>query len=424
MLTALLSFLLFQFTDRYAAVLLIRDRWQSLTPLFESSSFWEGFTHQHGPHRMGWAYVLFKANASLSGWNSRWDMFTQVTLFVLSAVMALRLKFILFQKWHWSDVLIPMIFITLHAAINITLNPYIHGLIPFWALLACLSYFITNIYWRTSSLSLLTFTGVFSGFTLVVSGAIVFLELLKMLRQKGSWAASLCIALSGLAGFFYMILTQRSDEASFLMAPDTPFSFWMEYSLLLSGNFIFSSVNPQNYWLGILVLVAIIPLMVMCVKSFFSSNSKGSEAYLILLASSFIFIILNTYGRTDNGLFNALNSRYIPATMPMVLFIYLASLRLKPYAIRSIYLIAFSLLILRFQLNRSARTDFVKREYHQIQKLEECLLKGNTYASCSEKVNCTIHPKPEQAQIEQKLKFFRENGLNIYRSDREVRKQP
>jgi len=413
--TAILSGILFSFIDDYTATLIVRDRWQSLDPLFDQQNVWGGFTHKHGPHRMGLSYFLFKLNANWSYWDSRWDMFTQGIFYVLCTLMALRLKFLIFKRWDWVDISIPMIFITLQAALTISFNPYVHGLIPFMALAIALSYFIKNSYLKAGSISILCFASVFTGFSLVVCLAVIVIESISLLKGLSNKPASSIIIMSGIIGLALFFVSESSTNPLSKAIPSL--SYIAEYGMLLTFNFLFFDVNPHHYWVALLIFLAVLPLIIIYGLQAIEKLTKENKTILLLAGSSFIFIVLNFYGRSDIGLPNALTSRYVPATMPMVFAFYLIILKIRPGWLRYIYLGGFLMIITRFQLKDETRKYAVVNEYHKVVALEKCLLENHSYTHCSKATDYSIHPKPEYARIQEKLGYLKRNKLNIYREN-------
>ena len=135
----------FEFVTTYGCILIHGDRWQTMEPLFfYSTDWWRGFAFQHGPHRLGLIHFLFRADAYLSNWNSKVDLYVQAGIYVITVIVALRLKTKLYHKLNLADVIIPLILLTPHAASTLFSNPFVHGIVPLFAIGLCFIYFIQS----------------------------------------------------------------------------------------------------------------------------------------------------------------------------------------------------------------------------------------------------------------------------------------
>lgn len=61
--------------DNYAVNLLFWDQWGFYAEFFEKGSYWDIFSHQHGPHRQGIGFILAKWIADLSAWDGKIEAF-------------------------------------------------------------------------------------------------------------------------------------------------------------------------------------------------------------------------------------------------------------------------------------------------------------------------------------------------------------
>lgn len=406
--TAVLTFSLFTFVNNYAPVLIYMDRWMSMGPLFDDSPFWKGFTHKHGPHRMGLIYILFSITSYFSEWNSRADMFLQASIYSITALLALRLKYLLFKKLNWFDWVIPAIFITTQSALTVTFNPYVHGLIPFFAVSISLCYCINNITWRILSQALLAAIGVFSGFALVVSLTFLAVEGFFWLKKPSLKTALVLII--PLASLTFMITTQgKSPPLSF----DNPIEYYLQFITFLSLDFIV--VRPLDYWPALLVGGLSI-LIFLFWKNQNSESTSTLKTVLLLVGSSLIFVLLTAAGRADMGMGNALNSRYIPAMMPLMLGVYFLILKLDLNAWKYTFLMAFAAIMLRFHFMQDPpRINNVIKQSAEVAKWENCFLQNKSYNKCSEEINESFVPESKKKGLQEKIDFLKANKLNIFK---------
>ena len=106
---------------RYSVNLIYWDQWDFYTPLFNHASLWQIFTWQHGPHREGIGLVLDKFVLESTRWNSRAEALFMVASLLAAALVALRLKQLLFagpssregsRGLDYTDIAIPFLFLT------------------------------------------------------------------------------------------------------------------------------------------------------------------------------------------------------------------------------------------------------------------------------------------------------------------------
>ncbi len=407
---ALLGLQMILFVNEYAPVILVKDRWGSLSPLFYDRSFWEGFTHQHGPHRMGLAYILFNCTTTLSDWNGKWDMYVQAGIYIVSAFLAVRLKKKLSGRYQWTDLLIPMIFITMQSSSTVFVNPYVHGLIPFFALLISLSWFIRNHYLRWLSLSVLSAVALFSGFGLVAGSIFIAIELGYFIRNRN--LRNLSAIILPVAGIIYIIATQKPGGEIALSS-----DWWLNlnYFLLLAGNYFFGGPIIWLFPVGLLFAAGFVSLLFLNKSLFFNGQISYSKVLTLLIGSSLFFMILNVLGRTGQGLASADSARYIPGTMTLMFGVYLLILKLVKDRTRIIFLCAFSFVILISQVKTLNVDAHVRHQHPQFEKWEACLRSNNNYEQCYRQIKFPLAGHPERTRIQEKLNFLKENNLSIFK---------
>ena len=100
------------YIDSYSVNILFWDQWDFYNALFDKKNMWELFHMQFGPHRMGVGFIFTKAIASFSGWNTRAEDFAIGGVVCLAMVVALVLRTKLGPRLCWTDIAIPLIFLT------------------------------------------------------------------------------------------------------------------------------------------------------------------------------------------------------------------------------------------------------------------------------------------------------------------------
>lgn len=413
LITVASSIWLFSYVNANAPVLLYQDRWSSLEPLFNNESWWSGFTHQHGPHRLGLAYVFFNITAHLSDWNARWDMFLQAFIYGLCSLLAFRLKVLIFKKVDWTDALIPLIFISLQSALTVTLNPYVHGLVPLLTLALCLSYFARPALKHTL-LALISFVALFTGFALFVTVIFVAIELVFLLK-KGRVLQDFSYLLLPLLAFIYLAFTQKSNVMPHM---ENSISYYVKYATLLAGNFVF--FNQSRFWPIILVgaIVFFGFFIFKYGKSLVLKDPLKVKILMLLIAPSLLFTAANLVSRSDIGMDNALTSRYIPITMPLYFGIYFMILLMKERAFKIGLLFLFAIAMIRFEVSytipRITRTTAI---CDRVKQWEDCLLENPSYKDCKDQLKRGLLYKTSKENPQAKIDYLRVNKLSIFKQE-------
>lgn len=100
----------FYYIDKYSVNVLFYDMWTFYEPFFNGNhSIIELYTWQHGPHRQGIGFLLTRYIDAISGWNTRWICFAIGILVFLTALIYLRVKRHLFNRFNYFDVIIVFI---------------------------------------------------------------------------------------------------------------------------------------------------------------------------------------------------------------------------------------------------------------------------------------------------------------------------
>ncbi len=406
------SYRLLAFVYETAPVLMFSDRWMSLDPLFNGDSFWEGFSHKHGPHRTGLAYVLFSITTFLGDWNARWDMFMQVTIYMVTALLAWRLKYLIFKRSHWFDFLIPLIFITTQAALTVVINPYVHGLVPLFCLLFCLGYFIRGTVLREVYFSIVTFLGLFSGFALFASLVFLPVEGVSWLRKPTlSEGVKFILPFAG-SIFIFGSQVGMGGTLSF----ENSFSYYLEYLTYLLGDFLV--LNTSSYWYVYLIMGVAFFVLVLKVTSRSALaviSVHMLKILLILFGTTILFVAANVLGRADMGLENAGTSRYLPVIMPMMLGIYFLILQINAEKLRFVLVVGLALVMVRSQFINSGRIIATERVAATVKEWEQCLLESKDYEQCRLEVGLGMVPDGLEKSLQEKIDFLEANNLSIYK---------
>jgi len=164
LITLCLAARLFIKIDRYAVNILFSDQWDTYAPLFYDYGFWQTFTLQHGPPRLGVGMFVTEIVARATGWDSRAEAFASGCILLVATVAALYLKRRLFHKLTFWDSLIPLIFLGLPQVAAHSVVPFpAYSAVPMLLLMGyaiCLTF--CSIRLRYGALALLNFLLTFS----------------------------------------------------------------------------------------------------------------------------------------------------------------------------------------------------------------------------------------------------------------------
>src|SRR5215475_14938378 len=104
---------LFLLVSRYAVNIFFSDQWEfSSATVFERHSWWQIFTWQHGPHRQGLGGLLVKWIEPHFQFDSRIESFLVAGILVLSMLLAVWLKYRIFNCIDYYDAAIPSLVLT------------------------------------------------------------------------------------------------------------------------------------------------------------------------------------------------------------------------------------------------------------------------------------------------------------------------
>lgn len=413
LLGLLLGYRIFMVVHLYAPTLIVMDKWHTLDPLFYNYNWWEGFSLQHGPHRLGIIYFLFKVDAFIGNWNNQTDMYVQAAVYVLTALLALRLKLKLIGPIHWSDTLIPLIFLTPHAGVTLTNNPFVHGLVPLFALSLCFIYLIKSERLQLFWLCIFSLLAAFSGFSLVCIPALLILEGIRFIRSKKKTFPQGMPAMLGAMSLLFILLTNvpKTSSALHAFSPGTG----IKYALALMGN-LFLIQPKDSALIGVaLLLTGVAGLGVYFIlRKRTSFSDPVNVSIFLLLTSTAVFWILNISGRAYLSVGNAHASRYIPFGMLFALAIYFMVLKLKQSLLKPMILLIFFALLLRVQLHTEKRFAPIAERSDYYREVSSCLLHETNFDRCKGPKSYYIHSNPERVKLQEKLDYLRVRKLNIF----------
>lgn len=423
---AILSGRLFHVLNKYAVNMFFWDEWDFRTPQFQGASLWRIFTWQHGPPRLGIGFVVDTLVNRLTRWDSRGTAFLEGAVMVAAMLSALWLKRRLFGDFAASDVVIPVIVLTLGPCLAFTTTPIVaHGPFPlFLTMLFCLAWTIRNLYWRYGLVLLVNFLLIYTGFgTFVgfITPVLFAVEIFHGRRERG-WlapAAALAISLLSLGAFF--IGYQVAPAAGCLVFSWMPLLHYLWFAGLVFSTVFFlggHSLFPSLVGLAALLLALLI--CGWCVYQFL--RRRGDPAYQIvgitITGSSLLFAINAAVGRLCHGIEGAHAARYIPYVMPAFIGIYFSLLSLRGLWTRRALVAIFTVVVLAgaVPFSRQERRGLVSM--HGLKTAwKVCYLQTGSIDYCNSHTRFQIYPVPAATHLEQKLEFLKAHRLNLFNGD-------
>jgi hypothetical protein len=430
----LLSAELFSLISRYAVNMLYWDQWDfDDATLFQHHSIWEMFSWQHGPHRLGVGALVQKLIEPWIHWNARYEAFGIGVIIVASAVLALLLKVRLYGTIRYSDVIIPLLFLTprQYETLVLATNPA-HGSLPsLLTIVYCLCWLIPSYYWKYVCLLLVNFLLIYTGFGIfmgLVTPALLALDYygnIRHLERKYRWSAAtaLTISIASLGSFF---VGYRFDAAvyCFSPAPENPVLYLCFVALMFA-----SVAGLAIFSLKLATLIGSIPLLLLLVclwivvKRLLVSQGEDTwprdAAIAALLAYCAVFCLNTAYGRLCLGLAYAGVSRYTPYVVLGFFGLYLYALSNHTRNAR-VYLLPVLLVVAVLGARPLNRSDawLVGKMTDGRRAWRDCYLARHDIHECDTLTHFQIYPHPEATHLQEKLDFLERNRLNLYADSR------
>jgi len=419
----------FNLISQYAVNVFFSDQWDfDDATLFQHHSFWEMFRWEHAPHRQGLGALLQKLIEPRFHWNGRYEAFFIGTIIVSAAVLALLLKVRLYGAIDYSDVIIPLLFLTpvQYETLVITPNPA-HGSLPsLLTIVYCFCWLVRPYHWKYICVLLLNFVLIYTGFGVfigLVTPALLALDYYasgRHLAPKYQWgsAAALTVSIASLASFFVGYKFQSAVDC-FSPGPKNPLLYPWFAALMFAnaaGLKILSLVHATL--IGSTVLLLVVVSLFITVKKLLARESATwprDAAIATLLSYCLVFCLNTAYGRLCVGLAGAGSSRYTPYVVLGLFGLYLFALSNHSRNLRVpllLVLLLFAMLSER-PLNPKDARELQSLSYAKF-VWRQCYLVRHDIYECDFMTHFQIYPRPEETQLQEKLDFLERNHLNLY----------
>ena len=413
---------LFAIVNRYSVNILLGDQWVfDDATLFQKHSLLEIFRWQHGPHRQGLGGLLSKLTGPAIHWNSRYESFGIATILCLSAILAIWLKQRLFGKMHYSDVVIPLFFLT-PAQYEVMLGPAnpSHGPLPVLLfVIYCLGLTVENDVMRYGIILPVNILLIYTGFGLFVGFLTPVITAREFFRSRKRVAlAATAIALLSLASFW---VGYHFNPAADCFSPglQTPVYYALFMAFMFSS---FGGILPAYHlvaaiFAGTVLLAIIVGVCAKFIVRYFREHEYNAATTVIfsLLSYSLIFAAATAYGRVCLGLGAAQGSRYMAYLVLCFFGLYLAALSVRRQSERFISALLMLIVALGSSVFIPAGEWVQMRELsHNRRAWKMCYLSTRNIAQCDSQTHFAICWTPEPADLQQKLDMLEQQHWNLY----------
>jgi len=412
------------FVAAYAVNLFHYDIWDVFQPSFGQKSTWDLFSMQFGSQRIGLGILMSEILMRLSQWNARAESFAVALTFMLSAGVALRLKWKLFREWSWWDLLLVFQMLSLASWESIVGTPFLaFSSVPLLLiLLSAYTRLIANGIIRAGVTLLAIVVMLYSSQSILAVPAMCFLmgcDFIRASRRQDQLAILVVLILSGIATFYLVATHDRTivGTACFDTVVVGAWDYLLfvgAYTLSLFGWYMYV---PGVAVVGIGIFFGLLLIWLRGIKRLLDRRNAEpiSEIIFFLLGFTLLHGCAAAYGRACLGTRAAYTSRYFPYMLPGYIAVYFWILSKSKPQIKKIGLgfLCLSHLVLEIFLY-GRQLPKVKAELISREAVRACLVEGGELLECEKLVGFQIHPSSEKAQISGRVEFLRNHRLGPF----------
>jgi hypothetical protein len=414
----------FREISKYSINVFFYDQWEYLTPFFRHQpGIAELFFLQHGPHREGIGLIADKFLYPLTHWNARVDSFVIGGILFAAMLLALLLKRKLYGALSYSDLAIPVIFLSLaqYEMLVGASNPAC-DLPLLMIMLYCLALLGSNRLLKYSLVLALNFLLIYTGYGLFMGAITVGFFLLE---AYSSWRkvtggpiaqplVGLVVAAVSLASFF--VHYSFSPGAECFQIPHRHLSQYATFTaLMFVGSVVPGPLHVSHALTALGTIILLVVIAVFCWHLIHLLKSARSDKHLIgtvLLGYCLLFSASAGVGRLCLGFRAAFASRYVTLLIPAFLAIYFYLLSQSWRGKRN-YVLALWVLLL---LPAAVREPWESIRWYSNGKRDwaNCYVRTENIHYCDQSANFWIHPYPEQIGLQQELDYLKQHHLNLF----------
>ena len=360
-------------------------------------------------------------------WNSRYEAFGIVAIIIVSALLALWLKRRLFGKISYSDIAIPLLFLTpIQYQVFLEIPNPSHGPLPLLLIVSyCVCWTIQSIQWRLTGLLLLNFLLIYTGFGLLmgfITPILISIEYL-WLRTHRSWHLSaFAIAVFSMVSFF---VGYQYWPAVNCFSPSlrNPLYYLLFIGFMLStfvGTFVRQALVPAI--LTAMLLLGVFTISVsLLLKRFYDEKETIFQRNIVIIALlvySALFAFATAYGRVCIGLSQAQESRYSTYLILAFFGLYLGAVSAKLRFERVVFVsVVLSFAFLSSLKVRETQYQAMTWLHDHKQAWKECYTAKRDVARCDSETSFSIYYSPEPPELQTKLNLLEAKHWNLYSDD-------
>jgi len=422
---AVLGMRFFLVISRYSVNVFYLDQWEYLTPFFRHQpTVGELFFWQNGPHREGIGLLADKFLYPLTHWNARVDAFVVGGTIFFAMLLALLLKRKLYGRLSYSDMAIPVTFLTLqqYEAVIVTPNPAYSGFPLLMVMLYCLALLGRNRLLRYSLILTLNFLLIFTGFGFfmgVVTIGVLLVECCWSWHQTslsfGQATAALTIAAASLASFFLHYTFWPAVDC--FEIPHRHLLQYPRFTALMFSAFVVPRPLHLSSWLTLLgVTILLVVLGIFCWHLMRVVKDRRQDADLVgavLLGYSLLFAANAAIGRLCLGLGAAFGSRYSTLLIPAFLAVYFYLLSRSWHGRRDFVLALWVLMLLSAAVRKP--WEEIRRYSNGKRDWADCYVRTENIPYCDQSaVDFSLHTPFEEIGLKEKLDYLKQHRLNLF----------
>lgn len=364
--------ILLAFVNHFSIDFLLSDRvmvWKLIT---EESSWWAGFTAQHGPHRLGLMFILSKLGYLLGGrYNSIPDLYINAVLIWSMVPMGLWLKWKITEVFSIYDVIIPFAIATPFQWGTLLVLPYIHVMLPFFALLFAI---VLHSRWKDHIvLSLvLVFIACFSVYAIMPALAFTAIQIWRWVKEK-KWVLAMILGGAVSLTLMYYFLDYRVKSLG--EAATTDWLLFVKALPIIIGQYFFLF----NWVSAGLIAVAMV-MFIIKLKNI--DEFKFRPGLLLLIYAFGGFLFLQALARSGDGAAVFSATRYFTE---WGLLVWILAIAIAIHPLPHFSGLIFSILLVWMTVRiGSGRMEGMKSYLARASAFKECVLEKKTFDACHE----------------------------------------
>ena len=428
---AALGIRFFRFISQYSVNVLFYDQWDFFGSFFRGKpTFAELFFWQHGPHREGVGLVADWFLYPATHWNVRAESFLIGACIFIAMILALWIKRKLFGAFGYSDVAIPLIFLTLaqYETLIGTPNAAYAGFPLLLIMLYSLALLVPRAPLRYGLVLLANFLLIYTGFGLFM-GAVTLgyfaLECYRSLRRISPVRpllpiGGLLLAAASLGSFF--LNYTFSPAVDCFTPPGRDVLPYGRFMALMFANFFGLKMSVEDLTLlGAATLLLAVGVMALQAINLLRGGGSGNTPVIIaaLLGYTLLFSANTAVGRLCLGLpLAAQVSRYATLLIPgyLAFYFFLQSIRFAlPRAAGSLLLIA----LFYADIGSAPQDHWSSIRWYANGKRAwvACYKQTGDIAHCDQATHFPIYPHPANTGLAAKLEYLKQHHLNLFADD-------